>query len=304
MASKTISEITINKIRIGGKAPKAIHKGGVEVKKVTKGSTVVYQKEDIKYEITGSGNTSLSSDTKVTFNITSKRGSGGLAISASNVSVTAGSYTNMSVSGSGTSYTVTLTVAKNTTTSVKTFTIKVTQPTSGLSINVSAYQSAPYLQIRRVGFRFYGSFPSNTFAVTFNTAYIKRSGDEYNVYFESLFGNSGHLSTATANSGTIYYSNYLSNVFGAGGANVVNGNTFGANFGFGATWAGSSGYRGSTWKLEMEDSYSGKSYLVSKTSSKTWQVGVQPASHGVQTTFRNISATASIDLVVNVRWSW
>ena len=34
--------ILLNKIRIGGKAPKAIHKGGTEVKCVYKGSTLVY----------------------------------------------------------------------------------------------------------------------------------------------------------------------------------------------------------------------------------------------------------------------
>lgn len=45
------SEITVNKIRIGGKTPTAIYKGGVEVKKVTKGSTVVYQKENVSYGI-------------------------------------------------------------------------------------------------------------------------------------------------------------------------------------------------------------------------------------------------------------
>ena len=56
--TKTISEITINKIRIGGKAPKAIYKGEVEVKKVTKGSTVIYQKEDVSYVLNAQQTTS------------------------------------------------------------------------------------------------------------------------------------------------------------------------------------------------------------------------------------------------------
>ena len=43
--------ITINKIRIGGKAPKSIWKGSKEVMKVTKGSTVVYQKVNTTYGI-------------------------------------------------------------------------------------------------------------------------------------------------------------------------------------------------------------------------------------------------------------
>ena len=43
--------ITINKIRIGGKAPKSIWKGSKEVMKVTKGSTVVYQKVSTTYGI-------------------------------------------------------------------------------------------------------------------------------------------------------------------------------------------------------------------------------------------------------------
>lgn len=45
------NSITTNKIRIGGKAPTAIYKGGVEVMKVTKGSTVVYEKVNTTYGI-------------------------------------------------------------------------------------------------------------------------------------------------------------------------------------------------------------------------------------------------------------
>lgn len=64
-------EISINKIRIGGKTPTAIYKGGVEVMKVTKGSTVVYQKERITYgveiEITSINNsTTLLSQSSIT----------------------------------------------------------------------------------------------------------------------------------------------------------------------------------------------------------------------------------------------
>ena len=43
MATKTVSEITVNNIRIGGKAPKSIWKGSTEVKEVKKGSTTVYK---------------------------------------------------------------------------------------------------------------------------------------------------------------------------------------------------------------------------------------------------------------------
>ena len=310
MASTTISEITINKIRIGGKAPKAIHKGGVEVKKVTKGSTVVYQKEDVTYNLTGSNpGTFTSSTSPITFTVASYKGSStAVALSTSNISVTAGGGTVASVTNSnGYYYLIKINVSENTsTTSQKTHTIKITQPTSGLTLTLTAYQAAKthYLQLDKVGFRFYGTFPSNSFTVTFNSVYIKRSSDTYNVYFENLFGSSGYLSTATANSGTIYYSSALSSKFGSGQPQVRNSEVFGANFGFGATWAGSSGYSGSIWKLQMSDTYSGKTYIVNNTSSKTWEVGVQPANHGVQTSFSNITETKSVSLVVDVRWSW
>lgn len=141
MATKTISEITINKIRIGGKAPKAIYKGSTEVKKVTKGSTVVYQKENVTYTLTGYGTNIGGSTTTVTFTISSYKGTNtAVAISKSNVSVTAGSGTVSSVTANGTTYTIKVTVAANNTTSGRTHTIKVTQPTSGLSITVSASQ--------------------------------------------------------------------------------------------------------------------------------------------------------------------
>ena len=51
--NKTTSrtEILVNNIRIGGKAPKSIWKGSTEVKKVQKGSTVVYEKGPITYTL-------------------------------------------------------------------------------------------------------------------------------------------------------------------------------------------------------------------------------------------------------------
>lgn len=69
--------ITINKIRIGGKAPKAIYKGGVEVKKVTKGSTVVYQKVDTSFGIklvVQKINDSTTISDKTYFQVTSQSG--------------------------------------------------------------------------------------------------------------------------------------------------------------------------------------------------------------------------------------
>ena len=68
MATKTVSEITINKIRIGGKAPKKIMKGSTEVMKVIKGSTVVYQKENVVYTLNGTGgSTFAASNTRIDF---------------------------------------------------------------------------------------------------------------------------------------------------------------------------------------------------------------------------------------------
>lgn len=307
MASTTISEITINKIRIGGKAPKAIHKGGVEVKKVTKGGTVVYQKENVTYNLTGSNpGTFASSVTPITFTVASYKGSStAIALSTSNISVTAGGGTVASVTNtSGYYYLIKINVGVNTsTTSQKTHTIKITQPTSGLTLTLTAYQAVKthYLQIGNIGFRFSGQFPTNQFTLKFNSVYINNS--DYNQYFESYYGSSnnpGYIDNATT--GTIYYNQR--SLSSTGGINVRNGDTFGGNFSFGNTWAGSSGFSGYTWYLHMRDQTSGKNYLVNKTSSKTWQVGVQPCTHGVQTTFQNISTTAVADLVVDVNWSW
>ena len=76
MATKTVNEITVNNIRIGGKAPKAIYKGGVEVKEVKKGSTVVYKKENVTYTLTGNSPSYTSSATTVQFTAYSYKGSG------------------------------------------------------------------------------------------------------------------------------------------------------------------------------------------------------------------------------------
>ena len=143
MATKTVSEITINKIRIGGKAPKKIMKGSTEVMKVTKGSTVVYQKENVVYTLTGSASDHAATATRLTFTIKSYKGSStAVAISTGNVSVTAGGGSVSSVTASGTTYYVYINVSANTsTTTKKTHTIKVTQPVSGQSITVNCIQA-------------------------------------------------------------------------------------------------------------------------------------------------------------------
>ena len=88
MATKTINEITVNNIRVGGKAPKSIWKGSTEVKEVKKGSTTVYKKENVTYTLTGSGNQYSSSSTTVTLTANSYKGSNTpVGLTTSNVSV-------------------------------------------------------------------------------------------------------------------------------------------------------------------------------------------------------------------------
>lgn len=307
MATKTVSEITINKIRIGGKAPKKIMKGSTEVKKVTKGSTIVYQKEDITYTLDGTGGaTFAASNTKIDFTVSSYKGSStSVALSASNVSVTAGGGSVYSVENTtGYYYRITLSVSENTSTVfTKTHTIVVTQPTSGLTLTLSATQSKKgyYLQINRIGFRFSGAFPTNIFDITLNSVYINTNTGGTNLYYEDLYGtstNPGHLPDSTK--GVWYYNQRSIN-----GPIVTNGCWFGANFSFGGTWAGSSAYSGNTMHLIFKDATSGSSYIVERSSSNLWQVGVQPTSPlGVQTAFVNINATKSIDLCIDVNWSW
>lgn len=320
MAQKTISEITINKIRIGGKAPKSIWKGSTEVKKVTKGSTVVYQKENVTYTLTNTAGGSYSaSTTTINFIVQSYKGSStAVGISTSNVSVTAGGGTVSSVTNTtGYSYNIAITVAANTsTTSAKTHTIKVTQPVSGNTVTISATQQkrSYYFSIERVGFRFSGSFPS--FAgidcrctnLTINGVNVNEdwNGSQASSGDYGPMGGSSRMIQASSSQGggTIYYTSPT----WSPSKTVYDGQGFQCSFVFGATWSGTTAYQGSTWNMTFSDTYSGKSYIASKTSSMQWQVATQPSGPiGMSTTFQNINAQGkniSGDLVVNVIWTW
>lgn len=126
-------EITINNIRIGGKAPKSIYKGSVEVMKVTKGSTVVYQKERITYgvsiEITSINNTTtLLSQTSLTPG----------SISGNNLSAT------LLLPATATTFVMKVGVTKNGVAQYSTSYFSVTKQTGSFSISTGA-SSNPYM---------------------------------------------------------------------------------------------------------------------------------------------------------------
>lgn len=320
MATKKVNEITINKIRIGGKAPKKIMKGSTEVKEVKKGSTVVYKKEDVTYTLTNTaGGTYAASVTTINFIVQSYKGSStAVGISTSNVSVTAGGGTVSSVTNTtGYNYNIAVTVAANTsTTSTKTHTISVTQPVSGNTVTISATQSKKsyYFSVERVGFRFSGSFPTiggiecrctnlNVGGISFHEDWNGSQASTGN--YGSMGGNCKTITTSvTQGSGTIYYTSPTWNP----GKIVYDGSGFQCSFYFGATWSGTTAYSGSTWNMTFSETYSGKTYLVSKKSSMQWQTYTQPSGPiGVSTTFQNINAQGkniSGDLIVNAIWTW
>lgn len=153
MATKTVSEITVNNIRIGGKAPTAIYKGSTEVKEVKKGSTTVYKKEDVVYTL----ETHLLPNyvegnllTDASFIVKSFKGSStSIPLTTSNVSVTSGTAVVKSVAAHATlanCYTITASFPANHSTGSKSHVFVVTQPTSGLSITVTVNQSGGYYQ--------------------------------------------------------------------------------------------------------------------------------------------------------------
>lgn len=321
MAQATVNEITVNNIRIGNKAPKSIWKGSTEVKEIRKGNTVVYKKENVTYTLTNTaGGNHAATVTTINFIVQSYKGTNNtpVGISASNVSVTAGGGTVSSVTNTtGYNYNIAVTVAANTsTTSTKTHTIKVTQPVSGNTVTISATQlkMSYYFSIGRVGFRFSGSFPSiggiecrctnlNVGGVSVHEDWNGSQAGSGN--YGPMGGNCRQITTSSSQGGgTIYYTSPTWNPTKI----VYDGSGFQCSFIFGATWSGSTAYQGSTWNMTFSDTYSGKSYIASKTSSMQWQVATQPSGPiGMSTTFQNINAQGkniSGDLVVNVIWTW
>lgn len=127
MATKTVSEITVNNIRIGGKAPKKIMKGSTEVKEVKKGSTTVYKKEDVTYTLTCNSPTATGIAKTMTFVVQSYKGSStpvkpGAAVISNN-----GHSIASITQGSGTSWNIVVNIPTNITTSTKTYQIGISQ---------------------------------------------------------------------------------------------------------------------------------------------------------------------------------
>lgn len=323
MATKTINEITINKIKIGSKAPKAIYKGSTEVKAVYKGSTCVYKKEDVIYTLTGNNTTNTATQTQATFTVNSYKGSStAVALTTSNVSVTSGSATIVSVaSAGGTKYTITIQTGGNSSTSSsRTFKIKVTQPTSGQSIELTCTQSkkTAYLTLKSIGFCFSGNFPTRFFAARCTDLNIRGSyqinekwnGQLYSsVTGGSMSGNSrdcyAYSDMSSSDHNYQVYSTYDHNQE-ALGTMVSNGDSISYYFLFGNTWSGSTAYDGNTWYMHTKEQASKKTYLPNKTTSMSWQTYVQPSGPiGFSSTFQNITADVNnFDLVIDLNWSW
>lgn len=331
MATKTVNEVILNKISVGGKAPKAIYKGSTEVKKVYKGSTLVYEKGDVTYTLTGSNSSCAGGQTSITFTVQSyKSSSTRVNFTTSNVSIISGSGASVSAvrTGSGTYSYVDITIpANNSYTSNVTYKIRVTQPTSGLTVDLTgtAYSKTAYLTLSKLGFRFSGVFPSSGFVLGVSNLVMGSGGTHYENFWGEDSSMQGYaiynnvidgvrVSGIDGNSqpgthyGVVYWNNTRQNGSAVNeftwGPRFKNGDTFSAAFYFGATWAGSSAYQGNTWYFHLRDLSSGKSYLKAATSSKYWEVGVQPAYIGVTTQFQNITADATVDLVADFNWSW
>lgn len=319
MATKTVSEITVNNIRIGGKAPKKIMKGSTEVKEVKKGSTVVYKKEDITYtlSIMSTGQAGAQS-TEIRHYIYSYKGSSTpVALSTSNIQVTAGGGTVKSVNVHAsypTCYVVIIGISANSSShNTVTHTIKVTQPVSGQSITVSGTQAKLdyYININKIGFRFSGAFPTPIFDWTLHSVYFNNNySGETNVYHENKWGdatNPGYVHNAIAaigiKDGTIHWNERSIN-----GPQFTNETVVGFKFSFGNTWSGTTAYSGNTWYLHTKDTYSNYNFIVPASTSMQWQTYVQPSGPiGIQTKMQNINSITSgknIDLVFDVNWSW
>jgi hypothetical protein len=326
MATKAVNEITINNIRIGGKAPKAIHKGGVEVKEVKKGSTVVYKKENVTYTLTQKNVPSYtSSATSITVSVNSFKGSSTpVALTTSNVSITSGtsaSITSVSLS-SGYIYNIVVKIPSGYYNNRTTIKVKVTQPVSGQSIELSINPATAYLTLNKLGFRFSGAFPAPGFDLGVSTIILGPNGTHFENYWgQDSLGSygisqnwiSGVMSSYIDSSGNVtgvrnyvYYNNNQQQGEGSNshtwGPMVKNGDTFSASFYFGATWAGTSAYNNYTWYFHVKD-FSGN-YIKPASSSKYWEVGTQPCYIGVTTTFQNITADKRVDLIADFNWSW
>lgn len=323
MATKTVNEITINKIRIGGKAPKKIMKGSTEVKEVRKGSTVVYKKEDVTYTLTGNNTTNSATQTQATFTVNSYKGSStAVALSTSNVSITSGSATLVSVvSSGGTKYAITIqTGGNNSTSSTRTFKIKVTQPTSGQSIELTCTQSkkTAYLTLRSIGFAFSGSFPTRFFAARCTDLNIRGSyqiNEKWNgQLYSSVTGSAmngpsrdcySYMDMGSSDHNYQVYSTY-DHRQEALGTMVSNGDSISYYFTFGQTWSGTTAYQGNTWYMHTKEQVSGKKYLPDKTTSMSWQTYVQPSGPiGFNSVFQNITEDKNnYDLIIDLNWSW
>lgn len=329
MATKTVSEITVNNIRIGGKAPKSIWKGSTEVKEVKKGSTTVYKKENVTYTLTGSNSSCSNGATQISFTVNSYKGSStAVALSTSNVSIISGSGASVSsVSlSSGYKYTVKITIPSNSSyTSDVTYKIRITQPNSGQTIDLTgtAYRKQAYLSLNKLGFRFSGQFPSQGFDLGVSTVVMGSQGTHYEDFWgvdsgTTVNGGVGYnwidearvsnIDDNGNNTGReyVYYNNATQNgdpinVFNWG-PSFKNGDTFSVAFKFGGTWAGTSAYQGYTWYFHLKQ-FSGN-YIKAATSSKYWEVGTQPCYIGIDTVFQNINADARVDLIVDFNWSW
>ena len=181
MATKTISEITINKIRIGGKAPKAIHKGGVEVKEVKKGSTVVYKKEDVTYTLAqapGSATSISASGTTIVYKVTSYKGSS-TAVPVSYSIVGNGGGTVASCTQSGTTYTITVNISANTSIASKTHMLGISHADpngNGVqSITLTCTQSGINSTTYKINF-YFCNWLYGTYVQSANFNFVKQNG--------------------------------------------------------------------------------------------------------------------------------
>lgn len=185
MATKTVNEITINNIRIGGKAPKKIMKGSSEVKEVKKGSTVVYKKEDVTYTLTSNNPTASASATTITFTIQSYKGSS-TSVKPSATVISGGGSIASITAGSGTSWNIVVNISANTSTSSKTHQIGVSQPGADgngvQSISPTGTQS--------------GKSTSTTYKINFYFCNWLYGTTLYSAYFDFAKSNGGILTSS------------------------------------------------------------------------------------------------------------
>lgn len=326
--TKTISEITVNNIRIGGKAPKSIWKGSTEVKEVRKGSTVVYKKENVTYTL-ARGNETVSNKVVITNLIVDSFKGNRAAYIPITATVLSGNLT-VTVRNNGLNnmdIQCKINDGANNTTTARVYKFRLTQNVSGLTVDVTLTQlgrSAYYLTLRKLGFRFSGSMPSQGFDLGVSTVVMGVNGTHYEDFWgvdsgTTVNGGVGYnwidearLSNIDSNGNNtgprdyVYYNNERqngspANVF-SWGPQFKNGDAFSVAFKFGGTWAGTSAYQGYTWYFHVKQF--SNNYIKPATSSKYWEVGVHPCYIGIDTVFQNINADATVDLIVDFNWSW